>query len=127
MQEMPESTETADPEITRIAVKPPHFWRANPEMWFRQIESQFTLAGVTTESTKFHHVVSALQPEELAIISDIIISPPVHEHFIALKERMRTQYAESEAQRLRDLISGVQLGDRRPSRLLLEIRNNAGA
>nr|XP_042902991.1 uncharacterized protein LOC122270291 [Parasteatoda tepidariorum] len=99
MQKMPESAETADQQIARITVKPPPFWRANPELWFRQIESQFTLAGVTTESTKFHHVVSALQPEELAIISDIVISPPVDEPFTALKKRLCAQYVESEAQR----------------------------
>nr|XP_042909054.1 uncharacterized protein LOC122271523 [Parasteatoda tepidariorum] len=124
---MPESTEAADQQIARVTVKPPPFWRANPELWFRQIESQFTLAGVSTESTKFHHVVAALQPEELAIISDIVISPPVDKPFAALKKRLCSQYAESEAQRLRDLISGMQLGDRRPSRLLLEMRNKAGA
>ncbi|GBN39845.1 hypothetical protein AVEN_103910-1 [Araneus ventricosus] len=31
----------------------------------------------------------------------------------------------SEEQRLRDLISGMQLGDRKPSRLLLEMRSKA--
>ncbi|XP_071043392.1 uncharacterized protein [Parasteatoda tepidariorum] len=93
----------------------------------QQIESQFTLAGVTSESTKFHHVVPALQPEELAIISDIVISPPVYEPFTAFKKRLCAQYAESEAQRLKDLISGMQLGDRRPSGQLLEMRNKAGA
>ncbi|XP_071034194.1 uncharacterized protein [Parasteatoda tepidariorum] len=60
-------------------------------------------------------------------ISDIVISPPVDEPFTALKKRLCSQYAESETQRLRDLISGMQLGDRRPSRLLLDVRNKAGA
>ncbi|GIY86500.1 uncharacterized protein CEXT_467511 [Caerostris extrusa] len=80
------------------------------------MESQFTLAGVTTETTKIHHVVN-----------DIILKPPADVPFTALKKRLRSQYADSEAQRLRDLISGMQLGDRRPSRLLLEIRSKAGA
>ncbi|XP_015920296.2 uncharacterized protein [Parasteatoda tepidariorum] len=127
MQEMPESAGTADQKIAFVAVKSPPFWRANPELWFRKIESLFTLAGVTTESTKFHHVVSALQPEKLAIISDIIISPPVDEPFTALNKRLCAQYDESEVQRLSCLISGMQLGDRCPSKLLLELRNKAGA
>ncbi|GIX96542.1 uncharacterized protein CDAR_187641 [Caerostris darwini] len=94
---------------------------------FRQMESQLTLAGVTTETTKFYHVFSALQPEELAVVSDIILKPLADVPFTALKKRLCTQYADSEAQRLEDLISGMQLGDRRPSRLLLEMRSKAGA
>ncbi|XP_071042555.1 uncharacterized protein [Parasteatoda tepidariorum] len=86
---------------------------------YLQIESQFTLAGVTTESTKFHHVVSALQPEELAIISDIVISPPVDEPFTALKKRLCAQYVESEAQRF-------DFGDRLPTNVqqILAISND---
>ncbi|GIX91583.1 uncharacterized protein CDAR_528471 [Caerostris darwini] len=85
------------------------------------MESQFTLAGATKETTKFHHLVSALQPEELAVVSDIILnqrqmflSPPLRKDC--------AQYADSEAQLLRDLITGMQLGYQRPSRLLLEMR-----
>ncbi|GFT03459.1 uncharacterized protein TNCV_2986151 [Trichonephila clavipes] len=42
-----------------------------------------------------------------------------------LSEPDCSQYAESEEQRLRGLISGMQLGDRKPSRLLLEMRSKA--
>ncbi|GIY23383.1 uncharacterized protein CEXT_50111 [Caerostris extrusa] len=91
------------------------------------MESQFTLAGVTTETTTFQHVVSALQPEELAVVSDIILKPSADAPFTVLKKRLCAQYADSEAQRLRDLISGMQLGDRCPSRLLLEMLSKAGA
>lgn len=122
---MPDENES--PQIARVAVKPPPFWRANPEIWFKQMESQFALAGVTTELTKFHHVVSALQPEELAVVGDIILNTPSVDPFTVIKKRLCDQYADSESQRLRDLISGMQLGDRRPSRLLLEMRSKAGS
>lgn len=61
--------------IARVAVKAPPFWRANPEIWFRQMDSQFQLAGINVEITKFHHIVSALQPEELAVVGDILLNP----------------------------------------------------
>ncbi|GBN90657.1 hypothetical protein AVEN_94911-1 [Araneus ventricosus] len=111
--------------IARVAVKAPPFWRANPALWFRQMESQFTLAGVTSEITKFHHIVAALQPEELEVVGDIMLNPPADEPYDALRKRLCSQYADSEEQRLRDLISGMQLGDRKPSRLLLEMRSKA--
>ncbi|GFR07312.1 retrovirus-related Pol polyprotein from transposon 297 [Trichonephila clavata] len=97
--------------IARISVKVPPLWRANPEIWFSQMESQFVLAGITTEITKFHNVVSALQPEELGIVGDIILSPPVVKPYTALRTRLCSQYAETEEQRLRGLILGMQLGD----------------
>ncbi|GFU21461.1 retrovirus-related Pol polyprotein from transposon opus [Trichonephila clavipes] len=81
------------------------------------MESQFVLAGIATEITKFHHVVSALQPEELRIVGDILLNPPVVKPYATLRTRMCSQYAESEEQRLRGLISRMQLGDRKPSRL----------
>ncbi|GBL81563.1 hypothetical protein AVEN_14411-1 [Araneus ventricosus] len=111
--------------IARVAVKAPPFWRANPALWFRQMESQFTLAGVTSEITKFHHIVAALQPEELEVVGDIMLNPPADEPYDALRKRLCSQYADSEEQRLRDLISGMQIGDRKQSRLLLEMRSKA--
>ncbi|GFT02586.1 uncharacterized protein NPIL_595071 [Nephila pilipes] len=89
------------------------------------MESQFVLAGITAEITKFHHVVSALQPEELGIVGDIILNPPAVKPYAALRDRLCSQYAESEEQCLRGLISGMQLGDRKPSRHLLEMRSKA--
>ncbi|GIY12550.1 uncharacterized protein CDAR_112021 [Caerostris darwini] len=120
---MTETSESGAQQIARVASSHPQFCRANPNIWFQQMESQFTLAGVTTETTKFHHGVSALQPEELAVVSDIILKPPADVPFTDLKKRLCAQYADSEAQRLRDLIFGMQLGDRRPSKLLLEMRS----
>ncbi|GFR32453.1 retrovirus-related Pol polyprotein from transposon 297 [Trichonephila clavata] len=124
---MSEEESSPAANIARISVKVPPFWRANPEIWFSQLESQFVLAGITTEITKFLHVVSALQPEELGIVGDIILNPPVVKPYTALRTRLCSQYAETEEHRLRGLISGMQLGDRKPSRLLLEMRSKASS
>ncbi|XP_055928010.1 uncharacterized protein LOC129959213 [Argiope bruennichi] len=90
------------------------------------MENQFLLAGITMEITKFHHVVFVLQPEELTIVDDLILKPPAENPNTALRARLRSQYADTEEQRLRDLISGMQLGNRKPSRFLLEMRSKAG-
>ncbi|GBN92671.1 hypothetical protein AVEN_50947-1 [Araneus ventricosus] len=111
--------------IARVAMKAPPFWHSNPALWFRQMESQFTLACVTSEIPKFHHIVAALQPEELEVVGDIMLNPPADEPYDALRESLCLQYADSKERRLRDLISSMQLGDRKPSRLLLEMRSKA--
>ncbi|GFS64664.1 retrovirus-related Pol polyprotein from transposon 297 [Nephila pilipes] len=92
--------------IARVSVKVPLFWRANPVIWFSQMESHFILAGIPIEITKFYHIISALQPEELDIVGDIILNPPVEKPYTALRNRLCSQYPDSEEQRLRDLISG---------------------
>jgi hypothetical protein len=52
--------------INRVSVKPPVFYRSNPNVWFRQMESQFVLAHITDSVTKFHHILGAI-PEDVAI------------------------------------------------------------
>ncbi|KAF8796809.1 Gag-Pol polyprotein like [Argiope bruennichi] len=79
-----------------------------------------------TEITKFHHIVVVLQPEELEVVGDIMQDPPAERPYEALRRRLCCQYAQSEEQKLKDVISGMQLGDRKPSRLLIEMRNKAG-
>lgn len=120
-------TAPAPAAIARVAVKAPPFWRGNPAIWFRQMESQFVLAGVTAEVTMFHHVVSALQPEELAIVSDLVLSIPKEKPYTTIRDRLCSQYADTKEEQLRDLISGMQLGDKKPSRLLLEMKGKAGS
>ncbi|GFU21800.1 retrovirus-related Pol polyprotein from transposon 297 [Nephila pilipes] len=112
--------------ISCVSVKVPPFWRANPEILLSQMKKRLILAGITIEITKFHHVISALQSEELGIVGDIILNPPAEKPYKALRTRLCSQYVDSEKQRLRDLIYRMQLGDRKPSCLLLEMRNKAG-
>lgn len=119
---MPNETDS----VNRVGIKYAPFWRANPSTWFSQLESQFVLAGVTSSITRYHHLVAALQPEELAIVGDILSAPPKEDPYAALKTRLINQYEVSEDTRLRELISGMQLGDKKPSRLLLEMRSKAG-
>jgi hypothetical protein len=57
-----EATNTSLPtEVSRIAVKLPPFWAERPTVWFNQAASQFALAGITDERTRFHYIVSQLE------------------------------------------------------------------
>jgi hypothetical protein len=44
-------------------------------MWFTQAESQFTLAGISSEQTKFCHVIWQLDHQYAAEAEDITTSP----------------------------------------------------
>jgi hypothetical protein len=43
-----------------VAVRLPPFWAERPAVWFAQAKAQFFLAGVSSETTKFFHVISQL-------------------------------------------------------------------
>jgi hypothetical protein len=45
-------------EISRVALRLPPFWAEWPAVWFAQAEAQLSLAGITSETTKFFYVTS---------------------------------------------------------------------
>lgn len=113
-------------ELARITTKIPPFWTKNPALWFAQMDSQFINKGVTSEKTKYHTIVSTIESEIAAQVSDIILNPPPDAPYTALKERLLERFADSEEKRLKKLLSEVELGDRLPSHLLREMKELAG-
>lgn len=114
-----------DQEVSRVAFRAPPFWESNPRVWFIQIESQFRIANITSDETKFHSIVAALDAKTLEGIVDLVESPPQEKQYDAIKARILDIYAKSDATRLRLLLQDMQLGDRKPSQLLNEMRNLA--
>lgn len=127
---MPDSSPTAEPPtgviINRVAVKPPPFWQQNPVLWFAQLESQFVLAQVTADETKYSYVVAALNEDMAAEVQDILASPPSADRYMAIKNALITRLSQSETKRLEKLLRTEELGDRTPSQLLRRLRTLAG-
>lgn len=51
------------PAVIATELKLPNFWPKNPRVWFSQVEARFQLRHITSQSTKYLHVVAALPPE----------------------------------------------------------------
>ncbi|GBM57432.1 hypothetical protein AVEN_24206-1 [Araneus ventricosus] len=92
---------------------------------FSQIESQFLIAGISQEETKFHHVVAILEEDILSYVSDLVRCKRNDNPYTQLKNRLITQLADSESVRLRNLLSDMQLGADFLERygLLVDIKN----
>ena len=75
--------------VGRVSVKPPVFYRSIPGVWFRQMESQFFLTGITNDEKEFHHILVAI-PEDVAINlpMDIDIKDHIYGIFQKSKQEM---------------------------------------
>lgn len=108
--------------VSRVSVKVPPFWKANPKLWFSQIESQFFNAGISQDATKYHTLVGSIESNILNAVSHIIERPPAENMYGALKTALLAEFQDSEEKRLQKLLENVDMGDRKPSAMLREMR-----
>ncbi|KAM7289137.1 uncharacterized protein ISCGN_029270 [Ixodes scapularis] len=122
------ATDEATPlDITVVrTLRLPRFWTADPQLWFAQVESQFTTSHITSQAQRFHHVVAALPPETAVDIRDIILEPPTTNPYDTLKAELIKRTSASEHRRLQQLLTSEELGDRTPSQLLRRLQQLLG-
>lgn len=132
LEDIPATTQPASvpgspQEVTAIGqCKLPPFWRTSPELWFFQVESQFQVHHVRSDITKYHLVVATLDHDTISDVSDIIRTPPLVDRYTALKGAILARLTDSPDAQLHKLLTGVELGDKRPSQLLRHMRSLAG-
>lgn len=113
-------------EVNKVSIRAPPFWKPNPAIWFCQIESQFATNGIKSDETKFNTVVGAIESNVLALVSDIVLNPPAQNKYETLKKRLQSHFSDSDEERLKKLLTKVQLGDNKPSFLLRQMKELAG-
>ena len=106
----------ANAQVGRITIKPPTFYRNNRQVWFRQLESQFALANITSSQTRFHHVVGAL-PEDVPINRPTDVNT-----YKTLKEQIVGIYQKSRQKLLEEAIGSISSDGQKPSVCFLRIK-----
>lgn len=105
------ATNAQSPAIAAVAVKAPPFYRNNPDAWFCTLESQFQLARITSEETKFHHLVSNL-PEDIA---SVLLSSETAADYEALKDSVCNMMQKSQQEKINEILATSDLGGDKPS------------
>ncbi|CAB0036244.1 unnamed protein product [Trichogramma brassicae] len=73
----------------------PAFWRSDPDLWFLQVEAQFNIHQVTSDSTRFNMILTVLDPETISEVSDIIRAPPAQDSYTTLKDAIVARLTDS--------------------------------
>ena len=101
----------------------PKFLPDQPAIFFVMAEAQFTLRNVTSDEAKYAHVVSALPPEVVSRIVDLVTTPPATDKYDAIKRRLTKSFGKTPAERATKLLEIEDLGGRSPLALLDEMRS----
>lgn len=102
--------------------------RDNIELWFLQLDHWFSINRIVSDNVRFSTVVAALDANLLQQIYDVVRNPPVApaSKYDAVKNAVIRNFSESEQRRAQQFVTGLQLGDKKPSHLLNELKRMGG-
>ncbi|XP_049272387.1 uncharacterized protein LOC125758763 [Rhipicephalus sanguineus] len=77
------STEQASrlQDVSAVQLRLPSFWPQDPQVWFHQVEAQFSLYRIASETTRYYHVASVLPPDVASELSDVLSNPSDRDSF----------------------------------------------
>ncbi|XP_075744292.1 uncharacterized protein LOC142803066 [Rhipicephalus microplus] len=99
------------------------FWQADSELWFLSVEPLFRRHRIASQTVRYDYAIGALPPAVIAIVRDILHSPPPDNRYDTLKDELIHRTTESEQRRLQQLLTSEELGDRTLMELLRRMRH----
>lgn len=117
-QNQPPPAPPAEP-VQHVSVKPPAFSTTSVKRWFTILESQFTLAKISTHATKCCYVISSLPVEILDKVPDDIIASNDYD---ILKANIIELFVKPQPQQFHDLIQNNVLATK-PTLYLQHLRS----
>lgn len=109
-----------------LRCKVPEFYPTNPSAWFLSLDTIFELSNITSEKTKFKHLIGSLATSVVAEIQDIITEVSADKPYTDAKQAIIKRFQPSPEESLRKLLSEVDLEDQKPSKLLRRMKELAG-
>ena len=110
--------------VLQASIQLPGFWKDDPEAWFTSAESQFAIKGITQQVTKFHYVISKLEPQAVSSlvgsVRALVTGTPKEEDnpYKQVKDELIKLYGLSDEQRAARILDTSGLGDKKPSEVM---------
>ncbi|BHF58444.1 hypothetical protein SprV_0100139600 [Sparganum proliferum] len=120
------ATSVSLPSASHVSVKLPPFWPRNVELWIARCEAEFEACDITRQETMFNHPQRSLPDEYAEELCDLLIQRPSDQPYDKLKEALVKRVAMMEERRLRQLLTGEEVGNRKPSQLLRRMQQPVG-
>lgn len=108
-------------------VKLSTFWTNKPRLWFAQLECEFTSYRIRADDVKYAAIVRHLDGQTMQIVADVLEQPPDNGKYETLKKVLIERFTDSPEKQLRSLLGEVEIGNKKPSVLLREMKSLAGS
>lgn len=122
---IPSTSSMANVEAIAHCKLPP-FWKHCPNMWFIQIEAQFQCNRISSDVTRYNHLVGALDAETMLEVADVLRNPPTDNKYNFLKNAIIKRFTDSADRQLHKALTELELGEMKPSQLLRQMTSLAG-
>ena len=109
-----------------VFIQLPSYCPREPRAWFIQLDILFECKRITSQRTKFSNVVHQLPADMVTDLIDVIDPIPAVNPYDVLKAAIIKRTATYDEANLRQLLSGIELGDRTPSKLLSHMQHLVG-
>jgi hypothetical protein len=100
------------------SVKLPPFWPNNPAAWFRSVEAQFVVKGVTAAADKYYLVLAALGENQVERIHNVLDEEPGEAGYQKIKDALLSTHTLTPFQMVDKIANMEPLGGRKPTELL---------
>ena len=108
--------------VTTQPLKIAGFWEDDPETWFMRLELQFATRKITSDDSKFAHVVQALDKAQTKEVKALMRDPPKGTSYIAVKKALIQAFETTQLEKDTKLLGMLTLGDRDPRSVIRELR-----
>lgn len=109
-----------------VNIRLPTFWHNSIATWFVQVEAQFTIGRIVSDQKKYNYVVASLPQDVAESLMDIFENPPEIDRYKNLKDTLIQRHSVSIEKRIQQLVTGEEIGDRKPSEFYRHMKMLAG-
>lgn len=99
----------------RLQLRAPPFTPGQPDIWFAILENIFEQQHITEDCEKFTFAISNLDQRATAIVSDVILHPPLQQAYVTLKTSLIARCTKLPEQRISQVMYQEKRGERCPS------------